>query len=108
MAAMASACGASQLLGVRSATGVVPNHCSGLEARFNAEVGHAAAGLNREKTNEIVEKAVSEYENDLSKEPFGKQFAEVYDPMRIRPRDEWMSVYDRVKEQVAKWGLDFP
>ncbi|MFC2029608.1 monomethylamine:corrinoid methyltransferase [Chloroflexota bacterium] len=107
MATTATVCGAANLMGVRSAVGIVPNHVSGLEARFNGEVGHAAAGLSREEGNEIVEKAVAQYEPIMDSKPVGQPFWEVYDPLTIRPTDEWLGVYDRVKEQAAGWGLNF-
>lgn len=105
MPAVASACGAARVLGVRSAVGVVHNHCTGLEARFNGEVAQAAAGLPREQVDEIVRKAVAMYEPMLASKPFGKPFDAAYDPVRITPTPEWQAMYDKVKEQVAAWGL---
>jgi methylamine---corrinoid protein Co-methyltransferase len=107
MATTASACGASQLLGVRSAVGVVAHHSSGLEARFNAEVGIAAAALSREEANAIVEKAVAKYEPLMGSKPIGQPFSEVYDMNKLVPLPAWLDVYDRVKEDAASWGLSF-
>jgi len=107
MATTATACGASQVFGVRSAVGTMVNHCTGLEARFNGEVGHAAAGMSREQANEIVVKAVAQYEPYLGKKPIGKPFAEAYDPVRIKPTEEWLGIYDRVKAQAEAWGMKF-
>jgi methylamine---corrinoid protein Co-methyltransferase len=90
---------------VRSAVGVVENHCTGLEARFNGEAAHAAAGLSREQADEIVKQAVAEYAPVIAGKPVGLPFAEGYDPVTLRPRPEWLAVYDRVKERVAGWGL---
>jgi methylamine--corrinoid protein Co-methyltransferase len=105
MATVASACGASRVLGTRSAVGVVANHCSGLEARFNGEVAHAAAGLQRGQAEEVVKRAIQQYEPVLGLKPVGKPFDQVYDPIRLHPSPEWQAIYDRVKEQVFKWGL---
>jgi methylamine--corrinoid protein Co-methyltransferase len=105
MATVASACGAARVLGVRSAVGVAENHCTGLEARFNGEVAHAAAGIPREQADEIVRQAVAQYEPDLAGRPSGVSFAVAYDPVTLRPRPDWQATYDRVKEQVAGWGL---
>jgi methylamine---corrinoid protein Co-methyltransferase len=41
--------GISRILGPRSACGTVQDHFSGLEARFNGQIAHAAAHLNREQ-----------------------------------------------------------
>ena len=107
MATTATACGASQVFGTRSAVGVVPNHCTGLEARFNGEVGHAAAGLSRSQANKIVEKAVAAYEPVMATKPVGKPFWDVYDPITLKPTDEWLGIYNRVKEEAFSWGLEF-
>jgi methylamine--corrinoid protein Co-methyltransferase len=107
MATTASVCGAAQVFGTRSAVGVVANHCSGLEARFNGEVGHAAAGLSRTEAEGIVQRAVAAYEPVMADKPIGKPFNEVYDTDTVTPSEEWLGVYDRVKEEAARWGLRF-
>jgi methylamine--corrinoid protein Co-methyltransferase len=106
-ATIGTVCGASRLMGPRSATGVHLNHCTGLESRFMGEVGHAVAGMSREKAEGIVQKAVAKYEPELTGKPFGKPFEELYDVVKVRPNAEWLGIYDRVKEEVAGWGVDF-
>jgi methylamine--corrinoid protein Co-methyltransferase len=105
MATVASSCGASRVLGVRSAVGVVENHCTGLEARFNGEIAHAAAGLSRAAADEIVKKALAKYEPVMDKKPTGRPFAETYDPVTLRPAAAWQDTYDQVKDEIAGWGL---
>jgi methylamine--corrinoid protein Co-methyltransferase len=105
MATVASVCGASRVLGVRSAVGVVENHCTGLETRFNGEVAHAAAGMSRAQADQIVKNAVNAYMPHLESKPIGLPFDKVYDPETVQPRKEWLDVYDKVKEQVSSWGL---
>jgi len=107
MAAVASSCGASRVLGVRSGVGVVENHCTGLEARFNGEVAHAAAGLSRAEADEIVKKAVAKFEPVMDKKPTGLPFSKAYDLATLRPTDDWQGIYDRIKEEVYGWGLPF-
>ncbi|MDJ0924182.1 MAG: monomethylamine:corrinoid methyltransferase [Acidimicrobiia bacterium] len=106
-ATIGTVCGASRLMGPRSATGVHLNHCTGLESRFMGEVGHAVTGMSLDQAEEVVQKAVAEYEPELDGKPFGKPFEELYDVARVRPRDEWLGIYDKVKEEVASWGVDF-
>jgi methylamine--corrinoid protein Co-methyltransferase len=105
MALVASACGASRVLGVRSAVGVVQNHCSGLETRFNGEVARAAAGMSRLQADQIVRLALAQYLPLLESKPIGLPFEQVYDLETVRPKKSWMEVYDKVKEQVSNWGL---
>jgi methylamine--corrinoid protein Co-methyltransferase len=106
-AVIGTVCGAARLMGPRSATGVHLNHCTGLEARFMGEVGHAAAGMSRDQAEGIVQKAVAQYEPHLSERPFGQPFDELYDLTTVQPTPEWLATYDKVKETVAGWGLEF-
>jgi methylamine--corrinoid protein Co-methyltransferase len=106
-ATIASVCGASRVMGPRSATGVHLNHCTGLESRFMGEVGHAVAGMSREEAEGIVQKAVAEYEPELTSKPFGKPFEELYDVTTLRPNAEWLGLYDKVRQRVSEWGLTF-
>lgn len=99
--------GASRLLGPRSATGSITGHFSGLEARFTGELLGAACKLSREKAEEIVQKAYAKYEGDLTKRPYGKHFKDVYNLKTIQPTDEWLKMYEEVKNEVAGWGLSF-
>jgi methylamine--corrinoid protein Co-methyltransferase len=105
MALVASVCGASRVLGVRSAVGVVENHCTGLETRFNGEVAHAAAGMSRSQADDIVRLAVSTYQPKLQAKPIGLPFNQVYNLDTLQPTQAWMDTYRRVKQQVSDWGL---
>ncbi|OGO39588.1 MAG: hypothetical protein A2W35_19950 [Chloroflexi bacterium RBG_16_57_11] len=105
MATVASTCGASRVLGVRSAVGVETNHCSGLEARFNGEVAQAAAGMSRSQADEIVRRAIAQYDPVLGTRPVGLPFDRVYDPACVKPTPDWHDIYEKVKEQAFRWGL---
>ncbi len=102
---MCTASGISRILGPRSACGTVLNHFSGLEARFNGQVAHAAAHLSREQADEIVRRALPYYENLQDKKPVGKPFQEVYDLDTIQPTREWLNLYEDVAVEVSAWGL---
>ncbi len=105
MGTLGSVCGVSLAQGVRSAVGVVENHVSGLEERFNAEVSHAAAGMTREQANEIVGRALEQYEPLIGTKPIGRPFWEVYDVLTLEPTSDWLGIYEKVKEQAIAWGL---
>jgi methylamine--corrinoid protein Co-methyltransferase len=87
----------------------LPERSSGMEARIGAETAYLIAGLgiSRKKANEIVKKILGEYENSIPEAPRGKRFDECYDLKAVRPTREYLDVYDRVKEQLAKFGLDY-
>lgn len=105
MATTATVSGTARIDGVRSAVGVVVGHVSGLEARFNAEVAHAAAGISREQANEMIKEFQQHYVHLLDKQPIGKPFTEVYDLKTLKPLPEWQKIYDKVKEDVIRIGL---
>ncbi len=105
MATVVSACGASRALGVRSGVGVVENHCTGLETRFNGEVAHAAAGLSRTQADEIVRQAIEQYKPVMDQKPVGIPFSAAYDTEIMQPTRAWLDTYEQVKGEVINWGL---
>ncbi|NOZ48734.1 MAG: monomethylamine:corrinoid methyltransferase [Chloroflexi bacterium] len=108
MAIMAAASGSCGLIGPRSAAGIHPAHVSGLEARWMAEVAHAAAGISRGEADALVRQLVALYQPTLNKRPIGKPFPEVYDPVMLRPSPEWQGTYEVVKQELAQMGLAIP
>jgi len=102
---LAVSSGAAALIGPRSAAGIAPGHVSGLEARFMAEVAHAARGMSRVDADEIVRQLVARYEDALDQRPVGKRFDEVYDVARVQPAEEWLGVYEGVVGQLRELGL---
>ena len=104
---MMTVSGGSRILGPRSATGSITGHFSGLEARFTGELLTAASKLSRDKAEEIVQKAYSKYEKDLTQKPYGQHFKDVYDLKTIQPTAEWRQLYDEVKNESAQWGLSY-
>lgn len=91
-----------------STNGVYPN-CSGLEARFYAEVVHAAFNqkLTPDQANEIIRKLWEKYKEGFDKPNIGYQFDQVYNIKTILPKIEWLELYKNVKEDVASMGLNF-
>lgn len=91
-----------------STNGVYPN-CSGLEARFFAEVVHATfqQKLSPEQANDLVLRLFEKYEGGFENPDFGLPFPEVYDMRTITPKKEWLDTYKRVKDEVADMGLNF-
>jgi methylamine--corrinoid protein Co-methyltransferase len=91
-----------------STNGVYPN-CSGLEARFYAEVVHAAFNqhLSVEQANDLVLKLYDKYKGGFENPNFGYSFDKVYDVKKIMPNQEWLDIYLHVKSDVAAMGLNF-
>ncbi len=91
-----------------STNGVYPN-CSGLEARFYAEVVHAAFNqkLTPDQANELIAKLWEKYKGGFTQPNFGYCFDQIYDVKTVMPKMEWLDIYHRVKEDVASMGLSF-
>lgn len=106
--ALAITVSGGHLEGVGSADGSAPNG-TGLEARLMGEVGRAAArqGLTREEANVMILELLKKYEHVFEMEGGnpGRPFDEVYDMTTLRPVEEWMDMYNQVKEYLNSIGL---
>lgn len=90
-------------------SGVITDHCTGMEARFRGEVAYAATGIKREDANEMAKKIVAKYQKVIESKnpPYGKSFAECYDTETITPSKEYLEIYDKVKKELEDLGLEF-
>jgi methylamine--corrinoid protein Co-methyltransferase len=104
-AMIGTVCGLHQH-GIGATAGNEIDHTSGLEARFQAEVAHAALGLSRQEVNGYVLACLSHYEDSLSEPNIGKSFPELYDTGALEPKDEWLEVYHQVREELGDLGLN--
>lgn len=103
---MVGVSGYSFVVGVRSAGGGIPNHTSGLESKYAAEVMLVSAGIDRSHANEIVKEMVPKYEGKLNDPPRGVPFTECVDPLTLRPRKEWQEIYEKYKKFLLDRGVD--
>jgi len=86
-----------------------PLHCSGMEPKIHAEVGRVAArsGITRKEGCRIVKILLDRYENQISDAPIGKTFSECYDPVSIKPTEEYLRLWDDCKKSLGELDLDF-
>jgi methylamine--corrinoid protein Co-methyltransferase len=98
----------NHLEGCGSADGLIPN-CSGLEARFMAEVAMAVhkMKMSLDEANHWVLKLLPRYEHVFESEGGnpGLPFDRVYDVEHIQPYDFWNDIYLQVKNELASEGL---
>jgi methylamine--corrinoid protein Co-methyltransferase len=87
----------------------LPERSSGMEARIGAETGHLIArqGITRTKANDIVKRILGEYESQIPEAPKGKRFDECYDLETVRPTQEYLDIYDKTKEKLTGFGLEY-
>jgi methylamine--corrinoid protein Co-methyltransferase len=108
VAACAIACTVSGVhqMGVGTTGGHKTDHTSGVEAKFNAEVSHAALGMKRLDANLLVLECLKHYEDTTEDPPLGKPFSELYILDTLEPKAEWIDTYHQVREELKKMGLD--
>ena len=105
-AMIGAVCGTHQH-GVGVAGGATEDQTTGLEARFQAQVAHAALGMTRAEVNDLVLECLAHYEDQLNDPNPGKSFPELYDADTVEPGAQWLEHYHSVGEALTDMGLDF-
>jgi methylamine--corrinoid protein Co-methyltransferase len=82
--------------------GVTPS-----EARFNVEVAHAITGMEAAKASGLVNRLLGKYETEIENAPKGKRFQECYDPETGKPFEEYVRLYEEMKEELTQMGIPF-
>ena len=80
---------------------------TGLEGRMLGEVSRAVTGMSRAQANEITLKCLEKYEPTLGKPPKGKRLQDLYDLERLKPKEEWLEIFEVVKSELKDWGVPF-
>ncbi len=86
------------------------NRATPLEARLGMEVGHAVArqGMSRGQANELANRILAKYENRAADAPIGSEYQDCYHVATALPTQEHLDMYRRVKDDLAKMGIQFP
>ncbi len=108
--ALAITVSGGHLEGVGSADGALPNG-SGLEARWMAEVGKAAARqrMSLDQANDLTLRLLERYEPVFDRpggNP-GQRFDQVYNLSTLQPNPDWARLYDEIKSELGQMGLKF-
>jgi methylamine---corrinoid protein Co-methyltransferase len=98
--------GIAHIEGVHTATGRFPAHCSGLEARFMAEVAHACEGLSRAEADRMARVLNESYKDVHKTIEKGKSFVECYDLESLQPTAEWGGMYAAALDRMHALGLN--
>ena len=64
-----------------------------------------AAAAVFEQANEVVSKLLEKYEEEIEKAPTGKRYQECYDLKTGKASEEYLRLYDEVKEELTKMGI---
>ncbi len=107
-AAVNLCCVASGYAGVQTvhpARAVVEDGVTPLEALFNVETAYAVTGMKTGRANELVNQLLAKYEHEIDKAPPGKRYQECYDTATGKPSEEYVRLYDEVKEELVRMGI---
>ena len=107
-AATAVVSGANQVVG-GIARDKYPERVSTLEIQTASEVGRIVArmGMKRKEVNGLVKKIVAKYESLIPDAPLGKKFSEIYNLEKVTALDEYQNMYEAVRKELTKLGLDY-
>ena len=78
-----------------------------LEMKFSAEVIRAAPKFPRIHANEIVNRLLKEYEENLPTPPEGKPYQECFDVVTGYPKKDYLELYGRMKKKISDMGFSF-
>ena len=98
--------GRELLSGSAAAKGVVLDKFTGMEARIMGEAARCAAGQRVSDMNETIQKLLDIYQPHYVDAPAGVTFQECYDVTTVRPKKEYLEVYDKAVQTIRDCGLD--
>ena len=78
-----------------------------MEAQFTVDMGIAAAKLNRARANDLVVRLLEKYESQIGAFPEGSRYQECYDVATGKPKEEYVRLYNEVKEELSGMGIPF-
>jgi methylamine--corrinoid protein Co-methyltransferase len=86
------------------------DQAGGLGARFAAEVGRAVgkARLTRKQANDLMLKIFPKYEEHIKTRTLhkiGGDFRAAYDLRTVKPKPEYLAIYEKVKAELRDLGL---
>jgi len=87
------------------AKAVVDDGVTPLEAHFCAELAHAITGMKADQANELVSRLLEKYEEEVEKAPTGKRYQDCYDLKTGKPVDDYLRLYEEVKDELAGLGI---
>ena len=76
---------------------------------FGCELSKALSrsSFKRSDANEIAKELIPKYESKMSNPPKGKTFQECMDLKTLKPTEEWLNIYKRVKKELIDLGVPF-
>jgi len=86
---------------------IIEDGVTPLEARFCVETAYAATGMKAGRANELVNQLLEKYEKEIEQAPTGKRYQECFDLETGKPSDDYRSLYEETKGELARLGIPF-
>jgi hypothetical protein len=99
--------GAPSVMSPHPAKAVKTDGITPMEAKFAVEMGIAASRLTREKVNDIVIRLLENYEARIETAPSGSRYQDCHDPVTGKPGEDYVRLYDEIKNELAGMGIPF-
>ena len=99
--------GYSAIQTVHPSKAVVNDGVTPLEARFLVDFSKAITGMSAKDSNELVLKLLDRYELKIKEANGGKRYQECYDVSKREPKDEYLEIYNNIKEEFSSLGIKF-
>ena len=89
------------------AKAVVDDAVTPMEAKFTVEFTKAITGITAQEANELANRLLEKYEDDLASAPRGNKYQECYDLKTQKPSEEYIRLYEEVIEEMIQMGISF-
>jgi hypothetical protein len=78
-----------------------------MEARFGVEMAIAAPKLEREQANQLVIQLLDKYESQIETASSGSTYQECYNVTTGRPSDDYLRLFNEIRDELAGIGVPF-
>ena len=89
----------------RSAGGRYTDYITPMECWWVGDVYKSCAGMTLKDANELAKKILPKYEEKLGSPDKGQSVTECFDLKTLRPKDHYLELYKRVRDELIDMGM---
>jgi hypothetical protein len=75
------------------------------DSRFSTEIAHAAAGMKRDRANEIIKDLLNKYELKIPQAPEGRRYQDLFNLDSLEPNNEYLELFEKMKDEIRLYDL---
>ena len=85
----------------------ITNGCTPVDMEFTCQLGHACKGLSRKDANDMVQKIIPKYIDQIPTPPSGETLEECYDLEYFKAKPHFEKLYNEfVQEVKQEFGIE--